>query len=75
MLLRKKCDAVDSSFTGEEVREVFVCAEQNEDGTVTLYEQYEGVEKEGAHSITREVVVDKEFIQELHDTVCTRTSS
>jgi|APHM01.1.fsa_nt_gi hypothetical protein len=67
MILREKCDSVNSNFTDEEIREVYVCAEQRDDGTVVLYEQYEGVEKEGPHSITRKVTVDKQFIELLSD--------
>lgn len=74
MILRRHCDAIESNFTGESVQDVYVCAEREEDGKIRLYEQYEGSDKKGPHSITREVVVDEQFIKELHDTVCTRTS-
>lgn len=67
MILRRKCDSVDSNFTDEEVREVFVCAEQKEDGSVELYEQYGGVDKEGPHAITRKVTVDRDFIKNLSE--------
>lgn len=76
MLLRKKCDTEGANFSGDGGdHEIYVCAERLENGKVQLYEQVDGVEKEGPHSITRKVVVDEEFIKELHDRVCTKTST
>lgn len=68
MLLRKQCDTegVDFDDTGDGL-EIYVCAERQEDGKIQLYEQIEGVDKEGPHSITRKVIVDKEFVKKLND--------
>jgi len=69
MLLRKQCDNEGSYFSEGGGHEIYTCAERREDGKILLYEQVGDVEKEGPHSITRKVVVDEEFIEELYNRV------
>ena len=66
MILRRKVDSVDSQFSGEPVQDVYLCAEKLEDGKIQLFEQYENSDKEGPHSITRRVIVDEEFVEDLY---------
>jgi len=66
MILRKKVDSVDSQFSGEPVQDVYLCAERVEDGKIQLFEQYERSDKEGPHSITRKVIADEEFVEDLY---------
>jgi hypothetical protein len=66
MILRKKVDSVDSQFSGEPVQDVYLCAERLEDGKIQLFEQYESSDKEDPHSITKRVVADEEFVEDLY---------
>ena len=70
MILRKKVGNVDSQFSGEPVQDVYLCAEKLEDGKIQIFEQYENSDKEGPHSITRMVVADEEFIEDLYRQIC-----
>lgn len=70
MILRKKVGSVDSQFSGEPVQDVYLCAEKLEDGKVQLFEQYENSDKEGPHSITRKVIADEDFIENLYRQIC-----
>lgn len=66
MILRKKVSSVDSPFSGEPVQDVYLCAEKLEDGKIQLFEQYSSSKKDGLHSITRKVIVDEEFVEDLY---------
>ena len=70
MILRKKVGSVDSQFSGEPVQNVYLCAEKLEDGKIQLFEQYENSDKEGPHSITRKVIADEDFIEDLYRQIC-----
>ena len=70
MILRKKVGSVDSQFSGEPVQDVYLCAEQTEDEKIQLFEQYENSDKEGPHSITRKVIADEDFIEDLYRQIC-----
>lgn len=70
MLLRKKCDEEGSSFSDEGgSHDIYTVAERTEDGKILLYEQIGSVDKEGPHSVTRKVIVDRDFIEKLHEKI------
>jgi hypothetical protein len=67
MLLRQKCDEEGSTFSDEGgSHDIYTVAEQTEDGKFLLYEQIGDVDKKGPHFANRKVIVDRDFIEELH---------
>lgn len=67
IFLEKQCDTEGGGFSDEgEDHKIMVCAERLENGKIRLYEQIEGVEKGGPHFSNRQIIVDKEFIEELN---------
>lgn len=74
MLLRQKCDEEGSGFSDKGgSHDIYTVAEQTEDGKILLYEQIGNVDKKGPHSVTRKVIVDRDFIEKLHE--CIKTST
>lgn len=68
MILRQKCDEEGSDFSDRgRNHEIYVCARKMEDERIELFEQIDGIEKEGVHDINRKVVVTEDFIRNLSD--------
>jgi hypothetical protein len=68
--LRQKTDEEGADFDGTGgARDIYLCAEELEEGKYLLYEQIDGVDREGPHDINRKVVVTEEFIEKLNERV------
>lgn len=66
MPLRRKTDEEDVGFSNDsDGHEIYAVAEKGSGDRIHIYEQIEGVEKDGPHNITRQVVVNEDFVIEL----------